>query len=310
MTLRRAGERIRGLGHQAGSDEGAVALLTAILVPLFLLLTATAVDIGNWYVEAQKTQTAADAAATAGVTYLPQDPTSAFSQARATALANGFASSAVTTAVAGRPSQLLVTVSGTVTNIFGTIFGNPTTTISRSAVADYTAPAIMGSPCNALGNQPPSGGAGASSRRHRHPSRRLSVGGYTTCQSAAQFWMNIAGPATDKRSGDRYATRTNCSSGIDFCTSGTNDEYREDGYVLAVRVQPTRWASPSVCSCTTPPSCTPATSASSCRRTGARSTGDHARPTSQPCARQRRTDTRWARPSRSTLTTTTTTGLW
>lgn len=240
MNRRRTFERIRALRERARSDGGAVAILTAILVPVFLLLTATAVDIGNWYVEAQQTQNAADAAATAGVTYLPQDPTNAFSQARATALANGYPNAQVTTAVAGRPSQLLVTVSGTVTNIFGTIFGNPTTTISRSAVADYTAPAIMGSPCNAIGNQPPSGGSGATPYGTVIPpvGTGTGEGGYTTCQTAAQFWMNIAGPATNKGFGDRYATQTNCGSGIDFCTGGTNDEYREEGYFLAVRVQP------------------------------------------------------------------------
>jgi hypothetical protein len=63
-------------------------------------------------------------------------------------------------------------------------------------------------------------------------------GGYAACQITPAFWMNIAGPATNKVSGDRYATKTNCGTGVDLCTSGTNDEYDPDGYVFVVRVQP------------------------------------------------------------------------
>ena len=39
-----------------------------------------------------------------------------------------------------KPSQLDVTVSSTIDNVFGAAFGKDTTTITRHAIADYTGP--------------------------------------------------------------------------------------------------------------------------------------------------------------------------
>jgi hypothetical protein len=241
------GETGRSVSQQSTSDHGAVAVMFAILVPVFLILCGISVDVGRWYVEAQRLQSAADAAAMAGVTWLPQNPDKAFSTAKGTASINGFpisGANTVVTFVGAKPSQLGVTVSSTVQNVFGSIFGNPTTLITRAAMADYAAPAIMGSPCNALGNQPPSSSAGAQPVGTVIPVGDLPFGvvspGYAACQFSPAFWMNIAGPATNKQSGDRYATKTNCSGSPlpDFCTGTTNDEYDKNGYVFVVRVQP------------------------------------------------------------------------
>jgi Flp pilus assembly protein TadG len=217
-------------------DAGAVALLVAILIPLFLVLCGISVDVGRWYVEAQRVQNAADAAAMAGVTWLPQNTDlQAFTTARSVAQINGYPNSAVTTYVGGKPSQLFVSITTTVNNVFGAVLGRPTTTITRAAMADYAAPAIMGSPCNALGNQPPSTSSAAQPVGTVIPT--TSQGGYAACQLTPAFWMNIAGPATNKVSGDRYATKTNCS-GADLCTGTTNAEYDKNGYIYVVRVQP------------------------------------------------------------------------
>ncbi|HEY5032579.1 MAG TPA: pilus assembly protein TadG-related protein, partial [Actinomycetes bacterium] len=55
-------------------DGGYVAILVAIALPLFMTLAALAVDVANWYAQAQRVQQAADAAALAGSVYLPLDP--------------------------------------------------------------------------------------------------------------------------------------------------------------------------------------------------------------------------------------------
>ena len=64
---------------------------------VFLPVTALAVDVARWYVELERVQTAADAAATAGVTYMPDD----FANAKATAIAvsgrNGYPNSGTST---------------------------------------------------------------------------------------------------------------------------------------------------------------------------------------------------------------------
>jgi Flp pilus assembly protein TadG len=198
------------------ADDGAVAVLVALLLPVLLGFAALAVDIARWYVEMERVQKAADAAALAGVVYMPQD----FAQARTTALAvaakNGYTPSAdvsVTVEQGPRPSQLLVTVASEVPNAFGAIFGVGTTRLSRSATSDYAGPVPMGSPCNLFGNEP------------LGPSE-LTLGSSTNCTfgSTPNFWANIAGPETSKQNGDRYATEGCTSSSDSYCLgSGQTD---------------------------------------------------------------------------------------
>lgn len=227
---------------RANAERGAVAILVAVLVPVMVLLTALAVDVGRWYVEAARVQKAADAAALGGVTYMPNnfgDSASTSGTAQATARSvssvNGFPNSGTSSVVvfnpADYPTQLGVTVSSTVKNLFGAIFGNPTTTIARTAVADYAAPTIMGSPCNALGNQPVSTGAAA------QPTGTVINTSSTLCSSNPGYWLRMAGPATTKSNGDRYATKPCSTSSVDpYCVGTTNTEYTPSGYVFTIRV--------------------------------------------------------------------------
>jgi Flp pilus assembly protein TadG len=241
ISRARLRRRRRGL-----SETGAVGILTAILVPTFLVFCAVAIDIGNWYVTAQQVQKAADAASLAGVTKMPNDYTGASNVALAMSATNGFpnsGSSAVATFQTGRSSELGVTVTTTVNNVFGSIFGNPTTTIARTAVADYQGPAIMGSPCNTFGNEP-DGNSAVTPAGTTIPND-TSQGGYTTCQKTVNppnFWATVEGPETDKVQGDRYST-IDCSSSTDGCNGtnsqgGNNIEYNENGYFFVVRVAP------------------------------------------------------------------------
>ena len=230
------------------TDRGAIAILTAVLIPVLILLTALAVDVGRWYVEAAKIQKAADAAALGGVTYMPNnfgDASSTSGTAQATARSisavNGFPNSGRSSVAAfnpaGYPTRLGVTVSSTVNNLFGAIFGNPTTTIARTAVADYAAPTIMGSPCNALGNQP------VSTLGAALPNGSVIQTSSTLCSTNPGYWLRMAGPATYKSNGDRYATK-GCSTtpaGNDpFCVSNLNTDYSDGsgslGYLFTIRV--------------------------------------------------------------------------
>jgi len=204
------------LREARGTDAGAVAILIAILAPVLMLFCAFAVDVARWYVEAERVQKAADAAANAGVIYMPQD----FAQAQATALAvsatNGYpnAGPVVVTVVTGpRATQLQVTVSSTIPNSFAAIVGLSTTTVSRTAISDYAGPVPMGSPCNLFGNEPLKAG-------------ELSAGSTTNCTlgSTPNFWANIAGPQTSKQNGDQYATQGCTSAGDSYCLgSGQTD---------------------------------------------------------------------------------------
>src|SRR3954463_9397272 len=136
-------------------ERGYAAILVALLAATVLLaLCAVGVDVARWYVEVERTQKAADAAALAGGTYMPNDFVSARSTATTVASKNGYQNSGDTTVTAEAgdgPSQLKVTISSRIRNSFGAALGIPYSTITRSATADYTAPAPMGSPCNIFG---------------------------------------------------------------------------------------------------------------------------------------------------------------
>lgn len=199
-----------------------------------LPLGAISVDMARLYVEIQRVQAAADAAATAGVTYMPDDFAAARARALEIAEDNGFPNSgttAVAVAVGEKPTQLKVTVSSTVENAFAGTFGVPTSTMSRSAVADFNGPVPMGSPCNAFGNEAP----GSSSKGPT--TSVIKVPAPATCPATPQFWGAIAGPDVDKNQGAQFETRY-CGGGEDNCASSKNNDFDPKGFFYLVRVNP------------------------------------------------------------------------
>ena len=205
-------------------EGGYVAVMTALLLFTLMGLAAFAVDVGHWYQVGQQEQAAADAAAMAGVTYLPGDLTSAQSTAQSYAKIDGFQngvnSVTVTPVLAGSATRLRVTVSQSVPNFFGSLLNVSNTTVSRTAVADYSEPVPMGSPCNEFGNDPDPA------------SNRASA-----CSGVlGQFWANVNSPGTDKVNGDAYQS-VSCTTGTDGCTGSTNNDYAPDGYYYTVSVK-------------------------------------------------------------------------
>lgn len=232
-------------------DSGVVGVIVAIMVPLLLILVGIAVDTGRWYVEGQRLQNAADAAALAGVPALNGD--AGFDRAATLAVnaaaRNGYAADADTRVVPfsrEANTEMGVSVTSTVNNVFGSIFGRPTTTLTRTAVADFESETLLGSPCNALGNQPPSPNLPPSLAIPEAPP---SGNGYPTCQTPPELWALIEGFSENKANGDRYATGTcaiqvtgrpiDCNKNDDGTFSGPpgNNEHRPTGYFYVVRVE-------------------------------------------------------------------------
>jgi Flp pilus assembly protein TadG len=214
----------------------AAVLVAAFATTIMLPLCAISVDTARWYVEVSRVQNAADAAATAGVTYLPDDFASARSTAIAVAGRNGYPNSGTTSvsvALGDKPTQLQVTISSTIGNAFGTSFGVKSATITRSATADFNGPALMGSPCNTFGNEPP--GTGTSDQHGPSTEQIVAPSGGAVCSNTPQLWGAIAGPETPKGNGDEVMTRT-CNSGNSGCSGTTNDEFDPQGYFYVVRV--------------------------------------------------------------------------
>ncbi|MDR7251853.1 hypothetical protein J2X46_000825 [Nocardioides sp. BE266] len=217
-------------------DEiGAVAIVVAMFFAFVAVpLGAVSIDIARLYVELQRVQAAADAAATAGVTFMPDDFANAKARAIEVAEDNGFpnsGTSAVAVAIGEKPTQLKVTVSSTVSNAFAKSFGISSSTMSRSAVADFNGPAPMGSPCNTFANEPAgSAQLGPSASVLKQPT-------YADCADP-QFWGAIAGPETYKGQGAEFETRK-CGGGEDLCAGGSgsaNLEFDPRGFIYLVRV--------------------------------------------------------------------------
>lgn len=228
----------RILRRRRRSDErGAAMIMGAIFFSFLALpLCAFGVDTARWWVEAQRMQAAADAAATAGVTYMPEDFASATSRALEFAASNGYSNvpgTSVTVAKASKPTQLRVTITHTLDNFFAKSFGVDTSTITRTSVADFNGPAPMGSPCNTFANEPDGtsllGPVGSA----------LKVPAPAECLRTPQFWGAMSGPDVYKGEGSQFDARR-CGGGEVKCSSSSagaeNTEFDPRGFIYLVRV--------------------------------------------------------------------------
>ena len=192
----------------------------ALFLFILLVFAGFAVDLTNWYLNAERVQRAADAGAHAGVVFLPADLTTATSTAKAETAKNGYttggtgaAGSTITVTQEPNPNRLRVKVSTNVPNFFLGMIGLASTKVTQEAVAEYVAPVPMGSPQNKLGNDPEGTDPGT------------------------QLWVNAAGPSTGKQQGERYGSKLCNSSPKEYGCSGTaSTEYATDGYLYAVDV--------------------------------------------------------------------------
>ncbi|QIM21442.1 hypothetical protein G7075_10400 [Phycicoccus sp. HDW14] len=227
MSARRVLRALRPRRRQR-DERGYIAVMSALLLIVLVSLSAFAVDVGNWYLVSQRAQRAADAAALAGVTKLPGSQTNAYALAQQYAKNNGFDNADTSvTVVPSRgtnATQLRVDVSRTVNNFFGSLLGLSTSNVSSHAIADYTGPIPMGSPCNEFGNDPE---ASSSVRA-------------SSCSAVnGNLWANVNGPDAQKQNGDAYSS-LRCSTtaaGQDGCSSGTNSQYDASGYLFDITVK-------------------------------------------------------------------------
>ena len=230
-------------------DRGAVMVMASMmLIPIILGSAAIGIDMANWYYAGERLQVAADAAALAGSVYMPSDITTATTQARAVAKTNGYShdpSNAdpykqvnVAAVTGAKASELKVTVTAKVRNFFGWAIGGSGQSISRSAVAEYRGPVLMGSPCNMFGNEPDGAVTQPSSSTPvTQLSAWASAKSNASCSSTPQLWANAAGPGADKQNGDRYASRNCTANGSSGCTSTTNNDYVPAGHFYKLSVK-------------------------------------------------------------------------
>ena len=197
-------------------ERGYVLIMSALLMLPLLAFAGFAVDIGYWYTHANRMQRAADAAALAGVVWMPNDE-KAETIALETAKANGYDDAAANIEVRVTPvgnRRLQVYIHDTDVDMFLSSIFIDQVDIERQALAEYVQAVPMGSPDNTLGNDPD----------------RWNASGY----SRPYYWLNVSAPNSTKQNGDRYtAGYCNAYSG---CSGTDNLDYSSDGYFFKVTV--------------------------------------------------------------------------
>ena len=181
MTVTRGFHSIRGRVRDSAStrqrgsergERGVVLIWFALMLIMLMGFAGFAVDLSNWWFQAEKIQRSADAGAHAGAAFLPGDLPSATTTARSLTGQNGFkngSNATVTVSQEPNPNRLRVKVKATIPTYFVGLLGVRSVDLTREAVAEYVAPVPMGSPENKLGNDP------------------------ARAQNTPQFWINIAG---------------------------------------------------------------------------------------------------------------------
>ncbi len=142
----------RGYGRRwRGARRGQVMPLFALIIMVLMGGLVLGVDLSRLRAEAESVQRAANAAALAGVVYLPDFADSAYTRADEEAKKNGFVSGqrGVTVTPSRVPNydgRLKVTISEPVPLAFGGVFGLIPQTVNRSATAEFDLSIATGRP--------------------------------------------------------------------------------------------------------------------------------------------------------------------
>ena len=142
--------------RQRQRQRGQVVVIFAGAMLALLALCAVVVDVAWYWTTSLHMQRAADAAALAGVVWLPGNVATARTTARAEAAKNGYTDGVDGVVVtpeqdASNPRRLRVAISGPVGTFFARAIGIDSWPAARTAKADYVLPVPMGSPQNYYG---------------------------------------------------------------------------------------------------------------------------------------------------------------
>ena len=206
MTIRHSSTSARR------APRGQMIAIFALTLGVFVGALALGIDLSRLRTEAERVQHAANAAALAGVVFLPDYQTTAYYRAREEAVKNSFhdGQSGVTVTPMVEPgysTRLRVTVTEPSPLIFGKALGLGPQTISRSAVAEYAQPLQMGAPDYVLGYPP-------------FPTNLITpTAGITPTQG---FYLEARGPYGQQENGDAYSQFYESFNGVGFKGDSTD----------------------------------------------------------------------------------------
>ena len=204
------GQRIR--------EAGQIIAIFAIMLTALIGLVGIAIDVTFAWREELRVQRAADAAALAGVVYLPGDVPNGTTKALAEATKNGYTTNAPTTTVSAaqdgtNPRQMDVSITTSVPTFFVRVFGINSFSVSRAAKAVFILPVPMGSPDPYYG----SFGTFNINDASGHPVATTLTGPGGAPMVARGFWGSMVTQGAGAASGDAYLPKHNAAS-----MTGTN----------------------------------------------------------------------------------------
>jgi hypothetical protein len=215
----------------AKDERGQTLVVAALLLTLLLAIAGIAVDLSWFGFNLIRMQRAADAAALAGVVYLPGDPAGAFSAALAEATKNGYTNGVRGVTVVAQQDpinnrMLGVTVQGPVQTFFAKVVGVATFPGHRRARAEFVLPVPMGSPQDYYG-------IATLCRNSDAPASCPAVPSATGVGTlAAQgFWGAVITKGGNRGNGDAYSTYYNPNPTL-------NGAYDPNGYSYIVELAP------------------------------------------------------------------------
>lgn len=234
---------------RAHDERGFVMVWTAISLVVLMAMAGFAVDIGAWYSRAGRIQRAADAAALAGVVYMPSNLPRARAVALETAARNGFTDPNPNAAgdevditvepVTGAQNRLRVTITDHEVEAFFAAVFMDSIEIGRRAIGQFAEPIPLGSPENQFGigpAQPPTPAAYGLPDTGFYPPRQ-------------NFYAAVNGRCAAAEEGDlllsRYDGNAPTSTGVPYtCAAELNREYSPQGYTYVIEYNPASAALP------------------------------------------------------------------
>jgi len=220
--------------------NGQILVIFAGGLFLFVGMCAIVTDVSWYWANTLRVQRAADAAALAGVVYLPGDLASAVSAATADAKRNGYVagSGGVTLSAVKDPSndrRLDVSLSAPVGTFFMRLFGITTIQAARTSEAEYVLPVPMGSPqayfgvgCFVLATVTPNPACTAVATSSGDSGVNSAPSGPSHLNSQG-FWGAISARGGNQSNGDAYAPENNAGY-----TPTNNINYDRSGYSYTV----------------------------------------------------------------------------
>jgi hypothetical protein len=227
-------------GIEIGAKEaGQVIVIFVLMLTVLIGVVGIAIDVTYAWRSGLQVQRAADAAAMAGVVYLPGDQTDGTAKAISVAKINGYATGVVAGPNHDDSRKMNVTITAQVPTFFVRLFGINSWTVSRSAEAAYIMPVPMGSPlaymgvgCLVL--------SGQTAPTCNTPATSTGASGVTTAGTSGGTSLNSLGAwgaiitrGGDEQNGDAFAPANNLSSSPKvnvLYPSSTASPAGEDGY--------------------------------------------------------------------------------